>query len=99
LLPASTATLICAVLLYGGMNGMITIIRGTAVPDLLWKEGYGAINGLLSLPSNIAKAVGPIGAALIWSWHGNYFAVLWTVFAMALLSALSFWIASFHRQQ
>lgn len=99
LLPASTAALICAVLLYGGMNGMITIIRGTAVPDLLWKEGYGAINGLLALPSNIAKAVGPIGAALIWSSYGNYFAVLWTVFAVAILSALSFWIASLHRHR
>jgi MFS family permease len=91
--PSSTTALFCSVLLYGGMNGMITILRGTAVPDLLWKEEYGAINGLIAFPSNVAKAAGPLGAALIWSVASDYQPVLWTVFAIALLTAMSFGLA------
>lgn len=92
--PASTPMLLLAILLYGGANGMLTIIRGTAVPDLLWREAYGAINGLIAFPSNMAKAVGPLGAALIWSATGNYRALLWTVFLVSIVSAVSFRIAA-----
>ncbi|MBI1892043.1 MAG: MFS transporter [Burkholderiales bacterium] len=90
---SSTFALFAAMLVYGGGNGMVTIIRGTAVPDLLWKEGYGAINGLLSLPSNIAKAAGPFGAAVIWTM-GGYAAVLWVLLGVALLAVVGFWVAA-----
>jgi predicted MFS family arabinose efflux permease len=94
--PASTVALFVAIFIYGGANGMTTIIRGTAVADLLWKEGYGAINGLIAFPSNVAKAAGPIGAALVWSLSGNYGAVLWVVLFVALVTAGSFWFATEH---
>jgi len=79
--------------LYGTANGVMTIIRGTAVPDLLWREGYGAINGALSLPATISQAAAPFVAALIWSQAGGYDAVLWTIFAGSTLSAIGFWSA------
>lgn len=80
--------------LYGGANGVVTIVRGTAVPDLLWREGYGAINGALSLPANVAKAAAPFGAAFVWTLGGGYGPVLWTLLGGAVLAAAGFWFAS-----
>ncbi|MGD1327731.1 MFS transporter [Pandoraea pnomenusa] len=77
-------------LLYGGANGMMTILRGTIVQDLMWTEGYGGISGLLSMPSNIAKGIAPISAAAIWSVQQRYLPVEWVVLAVSLMSAVAF---------
>ena len=52
-LPASVIVLMCAgtspallipfTAVYGGANGMMTILRGTIVRDVMWTEGYGAV--------------------------------------------------------
>jgi predicted MFS family arabinose efflux permease len=93
-LPASIAGLFAFAAIYGAANGIITIIRGTAVPDLLWREGYGAINGALTLPANVARAAAPFGAALVWSAAGSYQAVLWSILAGGVLAAIGFWLAA-----
>jgi hypothetical protein len=46
------------------------------------------------LPSNVARAVAPFGAAMIWRFAGGYDAVLWAVLAGAVLAAAGFWLAS-----
>ena len=98
--PASVAILMCAgtsptllilfAIIYGGANGMMTILRGTIVQDVMWTEGYGAVSGLLSMPSNIAKGIAPISAAAIWAIRGNYLLVEWTVLLVSLASAAAF---------
>jgi predicted MFS family arabinose efflux permease len=93
-LPSSVPALFAFAVLYGGANGIMTILRGTAVPDLLWREGYGAINGALAFPSNVAKAVAPFAAALIWRAAGDYDAVLWTIVGGSMIAAAGFWFAA-----
>jgi hypothetical protein len=73
---------------------MMTILRGTIVQDLMWTEGYGAVSGLLSMPSNIAKGIAPISAAAIWTFGGNYLPVVWTVLLVSLVSAVAFILAT-----
>jgi hypothetical protein len=80
-------------LLYGGANGMMTILRGTIVQDVMWTKGYGAISGLLSLPSNIAKGIAPISAAAIWSIQHRYGPVEWMILSVSLVSAGAFILA------
>jgi hypothetical protein len=101
LLPASVLVLLVAgsfpalvgfAIAYGVANGVMTIVRGTAPAELLGREGYGAINGALSAPSNLAKALAPLAAALLWTALG-YDAVLWTVIAGSALAALAFHLA------
>jgi predicted MFS family arabinose efflux permease len=92
--PHSTVMLFAAAVLYGGANGIMTIVRGTAVPDLMWREGYGAVNGALAAPAMAAMAGAPLGAALLWSAAGGYDAVLWMLFAVAAFAAVAFWIAA-----
>jgi predicted MFS family arabinose efflux permease len=101
--PASVAILIGAgtsptllilfAIIYGGANGMMTILRGTIVQDVMWTEGYGAVSGLLSMPSNLAKGIAPISAAAIWAIGRNYLLVEWTVLLVSLVSAAAFIVA------
>ena len=92
--PASVIALFVFAACYGAANGTVTIVRGTAVPDFMWREGYGAINGALTLPANVARAVAPFIAALLWAAGGNYDVVLWSVFAAGCAAAFAFWYAS-----
>lgn len=89
----SPVSLILFAVVYGGANGMMTILRGTIVQDVMWTEGYGAVSGLLSMPSNIARGIAPIAAAAIWTIGGSYVAVEWTVLLVALISAAAFIVA------
>jgi hypothetical protein len=84
--------LILFAIIYGGANGMMTILRGTIVQGAMWTEGYGAVSGLLSMPSNIAKGIAPISAAGIWACS-SYIPVEWTVLLVSLVSAVAFILA------
>jgi len=90
---ASPVLLVLFAVVYGGANGMMTILRGTIVQDVMWVEGYGAINGLLSAPSNIAKGIAPIAAATIWAIGHSYRPVEWAVLIVSLVSLAAFYIA------
>ncbi|HEV2680782.1 MAG TPA: MFS transporter, partial [Rhodanobacter sp.] len=80
-------------LVYGGANGMMTILRGTIVQDVMWTEGYGAISGLLSAPSNIAKGIAPISAAALWTIQRDYALVEWVILGVSLVSTGAFVVA------
>ena len=92
--PFSTVALVIFVLLYGGVNGMMTIIRGTAIPDMLGREGYGAINGALTLPTNVIRAAAPFGAALVWGVTEDYSLVLWLMIGGGAVATAAFWYAA-----
>jgi predicted MFS family arabinose efflux permease len=92
-LPGSTTAVFAFAVLFGLANGIMTIVRGTAVPDFLWREGYGAINGALTLPAMLAKALAPFAAAWLWVATGSYDAVLWALFGSALIAAIAYWLA------
>jgi len=61
--PHRPAWMGAGVALYGLGNGILTILRGTAVPELLGPEHYGTINGVLALAMLAARAAGPVAAA------------------------------------
>ncbi len=84
---------------YGAGNGVLTIVRGMAVPELLTTTHYGAINGLLVGPSTLAKATAPVGLALLWDQFGSQVAVATALVACSLAMAGSFWAAARLRRQ
>nr|WP_281493614.1 MFS transporter [Ancylobacter koreensis] len=79
---------------YGAVNGIITIVRGLAVPELITRRAYGAVNGVLSLPATFSRALAPAGLAALWTATGSYDAVLFAIIALALVLALGFWTAA-----
>jgi predicted MFS family arabinose efflux permease len=90
---ASPMLLMLFALVYGGANGMMTILRGTIVQDVMGMEGFGAINGMLSTPSNLAKGVAPIAAATIWASGRSYVPVEGAVLVVSLVSLAAFCVA------
>lgn len=90
----STAALVAFGLIYGAGNGVITIVRGLVVPEMLSRRDYGSINGLLAAPSLVAKALAPVAAAWLWTAGKGYAAVLEAVLACSLLGLVGFAIAA-----
>jgi MFS family permease len=89
-LPHEPVWLGLAAALYGAGNGVMTIARGTAVADLIGRTHYGAINGALTLPTMVAKALAPVVTAVIWSATGDPSLMLWTLLGSALIGAVGF---------
>ncbi|EKF20702.1 MFS transporter [Nitratireductor pacificus] len=79
---------------YGAANGMMTIVRGLAVPEMVSREAYGAINGALVAPARMVEAVAPLGVAMIWAASGGYDTVLLVILAAALIMMAAFWSAA-----
>lgn len=94
LLPPAFASLAAFATLYGAANGIITIVRGIAVPEMLTREAYGAINSILAIPATIAKASAPLGVALLWAVAESYNIVLLTILASSILVITGFWYAA-----
>ncbi|WP_157055315.1 MFS transporter [Achromobacter spanius] len=87
-----TVAAVCVV--YGGANGIFTIVRGMVVPEMLSRHAYGAINGLLTVPMTFARAAAPVGAAALWALGSSYDTVLAAIVAVAFVLAASFWLAA-----
>lgn len=85
---ASAVALFC--MLYGASNGVLTIVRGTLPQELFGRDNYGAIAGALSGPSLVAKALGPLAAAMIVGWNPAPGWLLGILLAVALFSLLCF---------
>ena len=59
----------------------------------LGRTHYGTINGALTVPTTVAKALAPAVAATIWSATGDPSLMLWTILGSALLGTLGFGMA------
>jgi MFS family permease len=82
--------------IYGVANGLVTILRGMAVPEFIGPEGYGVVSGALTMPTNVMRAAGPLLGALAWTALGqNYTPVLWGLTAIMIVAALGFAAAAF----
>ena len=99
LLPSGFGSLVIFAVIYGAANGIMTIVRGLAVPEMLTREAYGAINGVLAVPATVAKAVAPVAAALLWAAAGSYDAVLMAAILGSGLVVAGFWFAAASRDR
>jgi len=82
--------LILFAIIYGVANGLVTILRGMAVPEFIGPEGYGVVSGALTMPTNIMRAAGPLMGAFAWSAFGDYTPVLWGLTVIMLVAAAGF---------
>jgi MFS family permease len=71
------AGLIPMILLYGASAGMLTLAQATVVADVWGRRHYGSISGAMAIPTNLARALGPVGAALLYTWLGGYARIFW----------------------
>lgn len=80
--------------IYGLANGIFTIVRAQVVPEMLSAHAYGALNGLITVPTIIARAIGPMVAAWLWAIDASYDIVFVFQVCTAVLLAALFWAAN-----
>jgi predicted MFS family arabinose efflux permease len=97
-LPPTLPLLVGIAVLYGAANGVMTIVRGVAIPEMLTHQLYGTINSAIIAPSLIARALAPVAVAALWAKTGGYSSVLIALTLGALILAIGFWIAVLLRQ-
>ena len=73
----SPAAAVLFVLLFGPANGMITIVKGTAVAQYVSARHVGQLNGLMALPLSLARAAAPWILGLLWQPQDGYRLGLW----------------------
>jgi len=80
--------------LFGAGNGAMTVIRGALPVEMYGRDHYGAIAGALATPGLLARAVGPIFAALLWSALGGYERATVVMIFVAGVGAAAFALAT-----
>lgn len=81
-------------LLYGAGNGMLTIVRATAIVELVSRSSFGAVNGAIALPALAGTALAPVAAAHLWKVSGGYESVLAALLGLAVATVAGFWWAT-----
>jgi MFS family permease len=77
------------VLLYGLGNGMMTIVKGTAIAQYVNRQHVASLNGALGLPSALARAAAPWLLGLLWAPDVGYRWGLVVLVVVAVLAALA----------
>lgn len=80
--------------LFGAGNGVLTILRGTAIAELFGRERYPELNGALSAPAVIAKAAAPLALAGLWTATGEPRAVFAATLALLAASTAGLWLVT-----
>jgi MFS family permease len=70
--PAHGTVVILFVALWGMGNGMLTIVKGTAMAEYVNREHVASLNGALGLPLALARSAAPLGLGLLWSPQTGY---------------------------
>jgi len=87
-LAAELPTLVPMVVMLGAANGMATLARATIIAEIFGPRHYGAIAGAVALGSNGARAIAPVGAALLMVALGGYERVFWLLAASLVAAGL-----------
>lgn len=75
-------------ILHGAGNGMITIAKGTLPLAIFGAQGYGALQGKLSVAQRIMQALAPLLFSLVMAWGGVVAGLSLTV-ALSLIALLA----------
>ncbi|MCB1706293.1 MAG: MFS transporter [Halioglobus sp.] len=93
MMPPSALTLASLCILYGGANGIFTVVRGLAIPELLSRHHYGTISGTMLVPMSLARAAAPWGIAAYWTHTGTPDGAVQLLLALAILVPVLFVLA------
>jgi MFS family permease len=77
------------VLFYGMGNGMLTIVKGTAIAQYVNREHVATLNGALGLPSAVARALAPWMLGVLWQPGAGYTTGLWVLLAASVVAVLA----------
>lgn len=73
------------VVVYGLGNGMLTIVKGTAIAQYVSREHVATLNGALGVPLALARAAAPVLMGSMWSPQVGYSHGLWLLLGLSVL--------------
>lgn len=73
------------VLLYGMGNGMLTIVKGTAMAQYVNRDHVASLNGALGVPLALARAAAPLVLGLLWTPQVGYTHGVWMLLGLSLV--------------
>jgi hypothetical protein len=82
---ASVGMVLLFVLLYGMGNGMLTIVKGTAMAQYVSRDHVASLNGALGLPVALARAASPLMLGLLWTPQVGYAYGLGVLLVLSLM--------------
>jgi MFS family permease len=82
---AQVGLVLLFVLLYGMGNGMLTIVKGTAIAEYVNRDHVASLNGALGLPTALARAAAPLLMGLLWNQQAGYTYGLWLLLGLSVL--------------
>jgi hypothetical protein len=98
---AHTALVLLFVLVWGIGNGMLTIVKGTAIAQYVNREHVASLNGVLGVPLALARAGAPLGLGYLWSPQAGYSVGLWVLLGISVAGVCALTLAqrmSIHHQ-
>ena len=84
------------VVLYGLGNGMLTIVKGTAIAQYVSRRHVASLNGALGLPSAVARAIAPALLGVLWSQQAGYRWGLAVMLVAAIVCTAALMLAQRH---
>lgn len=85
------------VLIYGLGNGMLTIVKGTAIAHYVSREHVATLNGALGVPLALARAAAPLLLGVMWSPQAGNSHGLWLLLGLSVLGVAALVLAQRHR--
>jgi hypothetical protein len=82
---AQTGVVVLFVVLFGMGNGMLTIVKGTAMAQYVSRDHVATLNGALGVPVALARAAAPLALGWMWSASAGYGPGLWFLLVTALV--------------
>jgi len=81
------------IVLFGLGNGMMTIVKGTAIAQYVSRDNIAALNGALGLPTAIGRAITPWAVGALWSAQAGYTVGLSLLMAIGVVGAVALVLA------
>jgi len=83
---AALVLVLLFVVLFGAGNGMLTIVKGTAIAQYVSREHVASLNGALGVPLALSRAAAPLVMGLLWRPDVGYRYGLWLLLVMSLVA-------------
>jgi MFS family permease len=81
------------VLLYGMGNGMLTIVKGTAMAQYVNRAHMASLNGALGVPLALARAAAPFLLGMLWTQQAGYSHGVWLLLVLSLVAVSALMLA------
>lgn len=83
---ASVAATLVFVVLYGLGNGMLTIVKGTAIAQYVSQPHAASLNGALGVPTALGRAAAPWLLGVLWTPQAGYGHGLWALLLASVVA-------------